>query len=113
MSDNKESIYDGLEYLYAEMLKGKKLPVTIDKVVGGVKFFCPQSKANNTGFDVHLVGTDKKLGVTSATVRRQLFMATGTEVPSEMAGKKIVLYAEKSLKSATGVAIRVAKFTGQ
>ena len=104
-----ESIYDGMEYLYAEQLKGKRVPMKITAVKGGVEFFCPQSSKKNTGFDVSFEGTPKKLGVTSSTVRRQLCMATGTDVPSEMVGKSIVLYSEASKKSATGVAIRVAK----
>jgi hypothetical protein len=34
-------------------------------------------------------------------------MATGTENPDEMAGKKIVLYPVKQQKSVSGLAIRI------
>jgi len=104
-----ESIYDGLPYMYAEQLKGKRVTLTIKSMKGGVKFFCPQSKGNNVGFDVAFEETPKLLGITGATVRRQLFAATGTEDPAEMVGKKIVVYPAPSAKSATGEAIRVAK----
>ena len=104
-----ESIYDGLDHLYAEQLKGKRVTLTIKSVKGGVEFFCAQSNKNNKGFDIAFEETPKLLGVTGATVRRQLFVATGTETPSEMVGKKIILYPETSKRSATGLAIRVAK----
>lgn len=104
-----ESIYDGLPYLYAEQLQGKRVTLTIKEVKGGVDFFCPQSNSKSKGYDIKFAETPKMLGVTSATVRRQLFAATGTETPSEMVGKKIVLFPQSSKKSATGVAIRVAK----
>ena len=106
MSD-KTSIYDGCRYLYAEMLKGKRVSLTIKSVVGGVEF-CDNRGAKTQGFDVVFNETDKVLGMTGITVRRQLFMATGTDDPSAMVGKKITLYSVKSAKSATGQAIRIA-----
>ncbi len=106
MSD-KASIYDGCRYLYAEMLKGKRVSLTIKSVVGGVEF-CDNRGAKTQGFDVVFNETDKVLGMTGITVRRQLFMATGTDDPSAMVGKKITLYSVKSAKSATGQAIRIA-----
>jgi len=104
-----ESIYDGLEYLYAEQLNGKRVTLTIKSVSGGAEFFCPTSKKKNVGFDIAFEDTPKKLGVTSVTVRRQLRAATGTENPEEMTGKKITLYTEPSKKSVSGEAIRIAK----
>ena len=110
MSDKKpESIYDNLEYLYAENLKGKRVTVTIKSVKSGAKFFCPQSNTTNIGYDVELVETPKKLGLTGTTIIRQLGIATGTDDPSEMGGKKIILFPMNSKKSATGIAIRIAK----
>jgi hypothetical protein len=106
---SEQSIFDGVEYIYAEMLKGKRVKLTIKSVTGGAKFFCPQSNKNDIGFDVVFNETDKKLGVTSVTVRRQLYVATGTENPEKMAGKQIILYPVESKRSASGQAIRVAK----
>ena len=101
------SIYDGTKYLYAEQLKGKRVTLTIKSVAGGVEFVDARG-GKNTGFDIAFAETGKVLGVTGITVRRQLFMATGTDDPTAMAGKKITLYPVKSVKSATGQAIRVA-----
>jgi hypothetical protein len=101
------SIYDGTKYLYAEQLKGKRVTLTIKEVKGGIEFV-DQRGGKNVGFDVSFVETDKVLGVTGITVRRQMFMATGTDDPGAMAGKKVTLYSVKSAKSATGLAIRVA-----
>jgi hypothetical protein len=89
------------------MLKGKRVSLTIKSVVGGVEF-CDNRGAKTQGFDVVFNETDKVLGMTGITVRRQLFMATGTDDPSAMVGKKITLYSVKSAKSATGQAIRIA-----
>ena len=105
MSKN-ESIYDGVDYLYAEMLKGKRVTLTIKEVKGGAEFF--DGRETSKGFDVHFDETPKKLGVVGITVRRQLNAATGTDKIDEMAGKKIVLYPVKSAKSETGQAIRIA-----
>jgi hypothetical protein len=102
---NEGSIYDGIKYLYAENLKGKRVTLTIKKVVGDIDFFSQAGK--NKGFDIHFNETDKVLGVTGVTVRRQLGVATGTDQFSQMVGKKITLYPVKSKKSATGEAIRI------
>ena len=108
------SIFDGVDYLYAERLKGKRVTLTIKEVVSDVEFFCMQSNKKEKGFDVVFEekahGSDKpmKLGVTSTTVKRQLFMACGTDEIKDMAGKKITIYPVKSAKSATGQAIRIA-----
>ena len=100
------SIYDGTKYMYAEQLKGKRVTLTIKKIVGGIEFY---SQAGiQKGFDVFFEKTDKILGVTGVTVRRQLFMATGTEETDEMKGKEITVYPVKSTRSATGEAIRIA-----
>jgi hypothetical protein len=101
------SIYDGTRYLYAEQLKSKRVELTIKRVVGGVEF-CDLRGQKATGFDVEFVERDRVLGVTGITVRRQLCMATGTDDPEKMTGKKITLYPVKSVKSATGLAIRIA-----
>lgn len=101
------SIYDGMKYLYAENLKGKRVSLTIKAVTGGVKFVDSRG-GSNIGFDITFAETDKVFGVTGSTVRRQLFMATGTEDPEQMVSKKITLYSVKSQKSATGLALRVA-----
>lgn len=101
------SIYDGTKYLYAEMLKDKRVTLTIKAVTGDVEF-CDLRGAKSKGFDVAFAETEKVLGITGITVRRQLAMATGTDDPAGMVGKKITLYPVKSAKSATGKAIRVA-----
>ena len=101
----EKSIYDGLELIYAEQLKNKSVTLTIKGIQGGVEFYNPSGKQK--GFNISFEETDKKFGVAGSTVRRQLFMATGTENPDEMVGKKITLYPVKSTRSATGQAIRV------
>jgi len=101
------SIYEGLEYIYAENLQDKDWPLTIKKVVSGAEFHNPKTNKKELGFDIHFEETPKKFGVTGSTVRRQLRVATGTEEIEEMGGKKITLYPVKSAKSATGQAIRV------
>jgi hypothetical protein len=101
-----ESIYDGMKYIYAEQLKGKAVVMTIKSVTGGVEF-CDSMGKKSKGFDIAFEGTAKMLGVTGVTVRRQLFMATGTENPAAMAGKRITLYPVASAKAATGQAIRI------
>jgi len=101
----EKSIYDGLPYVYAENLKGKSVKLTIKSVKGGAKFH--SKGGTQIGFDIAFEGTDKLLGVAGSTVRRQLFMATGTENPDEMVGKEIELYPVESQKSATGLAIRI------
>jgi hypothetical protein len=101
------SIYDGTKYLYAEQLKGKRVTLTIKAVTGGVEF-AGSPGPKTVGFDVTFNETDKVLGMTGITIRRQLFMATGTDDPDKMAGKKITIYPTKSNKSATGFAIRIA-----
>ena len=107
MSEKTASIYDGVPYIYAEQLKNKRVTVTIKKVTMG-KEFVDQRGAKSSGFDIAFEETDKVFGVVGITVRRQLFMATGTDDPTAMIGKKITLYPVKSAKSATGQAIRIA-----
>ena len=106
MSKDGPSVYDGLKYLYAEQLHGKRVKLTIKSIEMGAEFFHDGRKT--VGFDIAFEGTDKLLGVTGATVRRQLYMATGTENPNEMKGKSITLYPVQSKRSATGLAIRIA-----
>ena len=100
-----QSIYDGLPYIYAEQLKGRRVTVTIKSVKGGAEFFNDGRKT--VGYDIAFEETPKILGVVGATIRRQLFKATGTEDPAAMVGKKITLYPVKSSRAATGEAIRI------
>jgi len=109
MSKTDTSIYQGIPYLYAEQLKGKRVTLTIKGVKYGATFHDPNSHEEKTGFDVAFEETDKLLGITGVTVRRQLYLATGTEDITEMAGKKIVLYPVKSTRAATGLAIRIGE----
>jgi hypothetical protein len=100
------SIYDGLQYLYAEQLKGKRVTLTIKAVV-------PEDVVGDGGRHTqgHVLSfneTDKKLVVTGSTIKRQLAMATGTDNPDEMMGKKVTLYPVKSTRSISGQAIRIA-----
>ena len=107
MSEKAASIYDGTRYLYAEQLKGKRVSLTIKSVIGGVEFDDGRGKKSQ-GFDVAFAETEKVLGITGITVRRQLALTTGTDDPAAMVGKKITLYAVKSQRSASGQAIRIA-----
>lgn len=105
MSD-KKSIFDGMEYLYAEQLKGKRATLTIAGVEQ--KEIVGDGGRKNMGFVLLFKETKKKLVVTGATVRRQLAMACGTENPDEFAGKQVTLYPVASSRSVSGQAIRVA-----
>ena len=105
MSD-KKSIFDGARYLYAEQLKGKRVTLTIkgvteEKIIG-------DGGRKSDGFALSFVETEKQLVISGMTIRRQLAMATQTEDPDAMAGKKIVLYPVQSAKSISGFAIRIA-----
>lgn len=100
------SIYDGVKYIYAESLEGKAVTLTIKKVIGGIEFTDSRGKKNQ-GFDIAFEKTDKLLGVCGVTVRRQLFMACGTQDVSQWPGKKITIYPERSSRAVTGWAIRV------
>ena len=105
-TEKKKSVYDGLPYIYAEQLHGKRVTMTNKAIKFGASFWC--EGVESKGFNIMFNETPKMLGVTGATVRRQLYMACGTENPDEMAGKKITLYPVASKRSATGQAIRIA-----
>lgn len=102
----KKSIFDGMEYIYPEQLKGKRVTLTIKGVAN--QEVIGDGGRKSQGFAVSFVETPKKLVITGATIRRQLALATGTEEPSEMAGKKVILYPVPSTRSISGQAIRVA-----
>jgi hypothetical protein len=100
------SIYDGLKYLYAEQLHGKRYPLTIKSV--SPEEITGDGGRKSMGHVLSFDETDKMLVVSGATIKRQLAMATGTEEPAKMAGQKITLYAVKSTRSISGQAIRIA-----
>ncbi len=102
----KPTIYDGLKYIYAEQLGNKRVTMTIKSMAPAT--FTDSRGAKSRGWDIYFTETDKPFGAVSATVIRQLFMATGTADPAECVGKKIVLYAVDSAKAAAGKAIRIA-----
>lgn len=106
MSTPTKSIFDGMEYLYAEQLKGKKATVTIKSVEQ--KEIISDRGMKSLGFAISFTETKKKLIVTGATVRRQLAMVCGSENPDDFIGKQIVLYPVASAKSVSGQAIRIA-----
>lgn len=106
MSEQKKSIFDGMEYLYAEQLKGKRVTLTIKAVEG--KEIIGDGGRKSTGFTVSFAETKKKLIVAGATVRRQLAMVCQSENPDDYAGKQIVLYPVASNRSVSGQAIRIA-----
>jgi hypothetical protein len=101
----KKSIFDGAKYLYAEQLKGNRVTVTIKSVTEQEIVMDGGKKSD--GFCVAFNESSKMLIIAGNTVRRQIAMATGTENPDEMAGKKIVLYPVKQQKSVSGLAIRI------
>lgn len=100
------SILDGTKYLYAEQLRNKSVALTIKAITGGVEFTDTRGQKNE-GFDVSFAETQKILGVTGITVRRQLALACGTDDPEQMIGKRITLYPVRSAKSVSGQAIRI------
>ena len=106
MSEKAKSIYDGLSWLYAEQLKGKRVALTISAVVA--EEVTGDGGRKDQGFAIAFKETDKRFVVTGATVRRQLALACGTDVPQEMVGHKVTLYPIKSVRSVSGQAIRVA-----
>ena len=107
---SEPSIFDGVPYIYAEMLKGKRVPLTIDRVEGGAEFV--NDGRRSVGFNVHFKETPKLLGVVGVTVRRQLAAACGTDDLKQMQGKRVVLYPVKSTRSASGLAVRIAPHEG-
>ena len=106
MSEKKKSMYDGLRYLYAEQLKGKKVTLTIKAVEE--EAIVGDGGRRSTGHVISFAETDKLFVVGGATVKRQIVMACGTDDPAGMVGKKITLYPVESKKSVSGQAIRVA-----
>jgi hypothetical protein len=106
MAKPGKSIFDGMEYLYAEQLKGKRVSLTIKSVEA--KEIVGDQGRKKEGFVFCFEETPKKFAVTGATVRRQLALACGTEDPDEFVGKKITLYPIESSRSISGQAIRVA-----
>jgi len=100
------SIYDGLKYLYAEQLKGKRVKLKIKGV--RTETVIGDGGRSNEGHVLSFDGTEKLLVVTGATVKRQLAIALGTDEIEKMVGREIVLYPVKSAKSISGLAIRVA-----
>ena len=106
MSEPKKSIFTGMEYLYAEQLKGKRVTLTIKGV--DQREIIGDGGRKSTGFAVSFNETPKKLIVAGATVRRQIAMACGSENPDDYAGKQITLYPVASSRSVSGQAIRVA-----
>ena len=103
---SKASIYDGLRYLYAEQLKNKRVELTIKEVHPEVVVGDGGRKSD--GHVLSFNETPKMLVVTGSTIKRQLAMACQTEDTEQMAGKKITLYPDKSAKSVSGQAIRIA-----
>lgn len=103
---DKKSIYDGARYLYAEQLKGKRVTVTIKAVTS--ESIIGDGGRKSQGFVLSFSETDKLLVISGMTIRRQLAMATETDDPDQMTGKKIILYPVKSAKSISGEAIRIA-----
>jgi len=101
-----KSIYDGLRYLYAEQLKNQRCNVTIKAVIA--EEITGDGGRKTEGHVLSFEETPKMLVVTGSTIKRQLSMATGTDDPAAMAGKKITLYPVKSAKSISGQAIRIA-----
>lgn len=106
MSNPTKSIFDGIDHLYAEQLKGKKVPLTISLVEQ--KEIIGDGGRKTSGFVVSFKDVRKKLIVSGATIRRQLAMACGTDNPDEMVGKQIVIYPVPSTRSISGQAIRIA-----
>lgn len=106
MSKETKSIFDGMSYLYAEQLKGRRVTLTIKEVVA--QEIIGDGGRKSMGFAVGFAETPKKLVVSGATVRRQIALACGTDDPGEMVGKQVTLYPVPSSRSVSGQAIRVA-----
>ena len=102
----KKSIFDGMEFLYAEQLKNKRVTLTIKDAE--MRDIVGDGGRKSKGYVISFTETPKKFAVTGATVRRQLAIACGTENPDEFTGKKVVLYPVASTRSISGQAIRVA-----
>lgn len=102
---NEPSIYDELEYLYGENLKGKRWPLTIKAVTP--EEITGDGGRKSKGYCVAFSETPKKLIVSGRTVTRQLALATQTDSPAAMVGKKITLYPVESTRSVSGQAIRI------
>ena len=103
-------ISDNLKYIYGEDLVKDGQPtrrtMEIEAVVADE--FTDLTGRKTTGFSIRFKGAKRMLGVTGATVTRQIRLACGTGDFVAMVGKKITLYPVPSKKSATGWAVRVA-----
>ena len=68
------SVFDNVDYLYAERLKGKRVTLTIKEVVSGVEFFCAQSNKKEKGIDVvfeeTFKGTDRHMKLVVELLRK-------------------------------------------
>ena len=100
------SVFDGSEYLYAEMLKGKRVKMKIKTVTP--KEIIGDGGRKAMGWEIAFEQTEKRFAFSGITVRRQLALACGTDDPGAMVGKDVTLYPVKSTRSISGQAIRIA-----
>jgi hypothetical protein len=111
MSESNNDISARLKYIYGEDLLGpdgqpKQWPVEIEKVVDD-EFPDQRTGKKEQGFSLVFKGKRRMLGITGATITRQLKIAAGTSKRDEMPGKKITLYPVQSKKSISGWAVRI------
>lgn len=107
-----EKITQNLKYIYGEDLVKDGQPSKATLTIKGIiddEFIDGATGRKTKGFSVQFNGTEKLLGVTGSTVTRQLHMAIGSDDPKVAIGKRIVLFAAPSKKSATGWCVRVAR----
>jgi len=108
--------------IYAEMLKNKKVTLTIEAVRESPKpLYC--NGANSRAWDIMFAEKDAEGNVfyvqipqpdehgKRTTILRQFYAATGSDPGAESVGKKITMFPVPSKKSATGQAIRIVSET--
>lgn len=100
-----KSIWDGVDKLYAEMLKGKAVTMTVVSVVECQIDSEPGKK--KPGFRVTFQESKKVWEFNCVTVRRQMARAFGSDDIGTYAGRKIVIFPDKFKSKFGEEAVRV------
>lgn len=85
-----KSIFENTKYLYAEMMKGKAVTLTIKEVVESD--IVGENGRKDKGHEMRFKETPKVHAFTCMTTRRALTTIMGTDDYTTWAGKKVTLY---------------------
>lgn len=102
---NQPTVWDGVDKLYAEMLKGSSVTLTIQSVEK-CKVEAEPGKTKD-GFRVTFSNAKRPWEFSAIVVRRQFTRAYGSDLLADYAGKQIVIYPENCKTKHSDFAIRV------